>query len=152
VDDSIEARVYRFLVEALSRPCEELRAKKTLSHDLGVEGHDALELFEKFGDEFRVDLSGLYEDGSQYFAAEGVSPAGVLVILGPGALLGFGMELLFARLPAWSCFSVGMLIWLVPFFYFVRRRSRRALQISIEDLIDCAKEGRWSKSPPTRLS
>jgi hypothetical protein len=148
----MEERAYALLVEALSVPREKLAADKTLSHDLGVEGDDAAEFFERFGLEFRVDFSSLYEDCSKYFAAEGVSPAVVLVMLGPGALTGFGMEQLFASLPAWICFSVGMLIWLVPFFYFVRRRSRRALQISIQDLIACANEGRWSELPRTRLS
>jgi hypothetical protein len=152
VDDPIDERVYALLVEELCVPREKLAANKTLSHDLGMEGDDAVEFFEKFGNEFRVDFSSLYEDWNKYFAAEGVSPAVVLVILGPGALIGFGMEQLFAGLPSWICFFVGMSIWLVPFFYFVRRRSRRALQISIQDLIDCANEGRWSKLPPTRLS
>jgi hypothetical protein len=151
VDDSIEERVYALLVEGLSGPREKLAANKTLSHDLGLEGDDAVEFFEKFGHQFRVDFSSLYEDGSKYFAAEGVGPAIMLVMLGPGALAGFGMEQLFSSLPTWICFSVGMLIWLVAFFYFVRRRSRRALQISIQDLIDCAHQGRWSKLPPTRL-
>jgi hypothetical protein len=152
VDDSIEERVYALLVEEVGVPREKLAANKTLSHDLGMEGDDAVEFFEKFGHEFRVDLSSLYEDWSKYFAAEGMSPTVVLVMLGPGALIGFGMEQLLASLPTWICFSVGMLIWLVPFFYFVRRRSRRALQINVQDLIDCANEGRWSKLPPTRLS
>jgi hypothetical protein len=152
VDVSIEERVYALLLEELHVPREKLAANKTLSHDLGMEGDDAAEFFEKFGHEFQVDFSGLYQDWSRYFAADAVSPVVVLIVLGPGALIGFGMERLFARLPTWISFSVGLLIWLVPFFYFVRRRSRRALQISIQDLIDCANEGRWSKLSPTRLS
>lgn len=152
MDDSIEERVYALLVEELHVPREKLAANKTLSHDLGMEGDDAVEFFEKFGHEFQVDFSGLYQDWSRYFAAEGVSPAAVLIMLGPGALIGFGMERLFARLPTWIGFSLGMLIWLFPFLYFLRWRSRRSLQISIQDLMDCANEGRWSKLPPTRLS
>jgi Protein of unknown function (DUF1493) len=57
---------------------EKLRLTATLSGDLGMEGDDAVEFFEKFGTEFAVDLSDLHRDWKFYFFSEGVPLAAAL--------------------------------------------------------------------------
>lgn len=143
--DSIQDRVTALLAEERGIDRGKLTPHSTLSHDLGMEGDDAVEFFQKFRDQFGVDLSKLDEDWNQYFASEGVSPLLVLVMLGPGALVGFAIGRRFPGIATWLCFSFGMLLWLVPFFYFIRRRSKNHPQISVQDLIACAQAGRWTK-------
>jgi hypothetical protein len=150
VHDSLEERVYSLVAEERGMPREELSAGKTLSYDLGMEGDDAVEFFENFERQFNVDLTNLWLNWNRYFAPEGVAPQTALVVLGPGALIGLGLGQAFPRLSTWLCFGFGMVLWVVPFYYFVHRRSRDFPQISVQDLIDCAKAGHWSKLPPPK--
>ena len=69
--DSVNESVYTLLAQELLLPRERLAAHKTLSRDLGMEGDDAVEFFEKFEKEFQVDLSSLWADWNCYFAPEG---------------------------------------------------------------------------------
>lgn len=148
--DFLENRVYALIAEQRGIDRNKLTPASTLSYDLGLEGDDAIEFFQKFRDQFAVDLSKLDEDWNQYFAPEGVSPLTFLITLGPGALLGFGFGRWFPGSPAWLCYCTGILLWFAPFFYFIRRRSKEHPQISIQDLFACAQAGSWTKIPPQR--
>jgi hypothetical protein len=48
--DSIDERVYAFVAEERGVRREKLVSRTTLSHDLGMEGDDAVEFFEQFSE------------------------------------------------------------------------------------------------------
>lgn len=147
---SIEDRVYSLVAEERGICRGKLTRHSTLSHDRGMEGDDAVEFFQKFRNQFAVDLSKLDEDWDEYFAPEGVNPFQGLIVLGPGVLLGFSAIRSLPNVPGWLSFSAGLLLWLIPFFYFTHRRSRSHPQITVQDLITCAQAGRWTKIPSSR--
>lgn len=78
-----EERIYELVVEESGIPREKLTPDSRLSYDLGLEGDDAVEFFEKLEDEFKVDLSRLTQNWNHYFSAEGVSPVMAFIVLGP---------------------------------------------------------------------
>ncbi|HMD39806.1 MAG TPA: DUF1493 family protein [Candidatus Acidoferrum sp.] len=143
--DSIEERVYALVSRGSGIPREKLTSASRLSYDLGMEGDDAVEFFERFADEFKVDLSGLSQDWNRYFAPEGVTLAAALVVIGPILLLSFAIEKIFSGLAFGLSLLLGFLIWIFPFYYFMRRRSQRSPQISIQDLVAYAEGGTWRK-------
>lgn len=68
--DDLEQRVLAFVVRQLAR--EDATLESMLLADLGCDGDDAVELFQKFGTEFAVDLTELYEFWDRHFNAEGM--------------------------------------------------------------------------------
>ena len=52
----LEERIIAFTADEIGVKREEVRFDSTLLHDLAMDGHDAVEFFEKFGTEFNVDL------------------------------------------------------------------------------------------------
>ncbi len=62
MNDLIEGRVYALVAEERAVRREELTPTSTLSHDLGMDGDDAVEFFERFAKEFSVDARQLGED------------------------------------------------------------------------------------------
>ncbi|HEX9198315.1 MAG TPA: DUF1493 family protein [Acidobacteriaceae bacterium] len=50
---------------------------KSLNFDLGVDGDDAVELFEAYSAKFHVDLTPLGEEWDRYFGPEGFSSFGM---------------------------------------------------------------------------
>ena len=50
----LEERIIAFTADEIGVKREEVRFDSTLLHDLAMDGHDAVEFFEKFGTEFNV--------------------------------------------------------------------------------------------------
>ncbi|HEV7382412.1 MAG TPA: DUF1493 family protein [Dyadobacter sp.] len=72
-------RVKSFIIQKYLEfePSLEIDLDTRLSRDLDIEGDDAVDFFEKFEDEFKVDLSNLNLD--IYFHGEGVDPLDLIV-------------------------------------------------------------------------
>ncbi|MGI8978879.1 MAG: DUF1493 family protein [Pirellulaceae bacterium] len=68
----IEQRVVAFVARQCGVDAEKLRPHTTLFGDLRVDGDDGMELLERFGGEFSVDLS--HCDSSRHFGSEGFAP------------------------------------------------------------------------------
>jgi hypothetical protein len=143
----IEDRVYALVSEQTGTDRTKLCPDSTLSHDLGIEGDDAVEFFEHFGQEFGIDMTQLGVDWHRYFSPEGIG-LGTLVIAGVPALLGaFYVNLKFPRLGLLTIILMFVVWWLI-LYCWTRLRGPRGSQISIQDLIDCVRVGKWTKMLP----
>jgi Protein of unknown function (DUF1493) len=145
---SLEDRVYRLVAEDLGIKREKLTAASTLSHDLGVEGDDAVEFFERFAKEFSVDLNELGGDWDAYFSAEGAGLGTALFVLVPSILFATILGLAFPSLPFWLPGIIGFTSWMAAVYFWQKIHPRRHPQISIQDLVNCANAGNWTKALP----
>jgi hypothetical protein len=73
----LEARIVTLLVEETGTRKERVRMCSRLREDIGMDGDDAVEFFEKFGDRFNVDLTDLHDRWGQHFSPEGLFTGGV---------------------------------------------------------------------------
>jgi hypothetical protein len=60
---------------------EEISLDKSVNFDLGMDGDDAVQFFEAFGERLSIDLTSLGEEWDLYFAPEGFSLFGTSEIL-----------------------------------------------------------------------
>jgi hypothetical protein len=153
MEASLQERVLAFVSEQTGVKPEKIRPATTLSHDLGIEGDDAVEFFEKFHTKFAVDLQELGRDWSFYFCPEGVPISGVLVVIIPMALIALVLVEMLPRVPEWLCSIAALVFWmfLIGFWGNWRERSAKTKrpQVAVQDLIDCAHSGVWMKTVPT---
>jgi hypothetical protein len=150
--DSIEDRVYTFVAEERGMRRGKLSPDATLSHDLGIEGDDAVDFFEQFSTKFSVDPNRLNEDWRCYFGSEGIGPVGALYVLVPSVALAWLLRLVAPALPFWVCIGIGLVLWLGTIHYWQKAHPDKwRAQISVQDLIDCAKAGRWIKEVPAEI-
>ena len=147
--ESIEDRVFAFVARELSEPRETFALSTTLLDDLGMDGDDAVEFFQHFAKDFSVDVRMLGADWHYYFGPEGLPPRIGLLIVVPGSIVSILLIRVFPRLPDWMCFLFGFFLWiglLVGWRYF--RPKETGPQITLQDLIDCAKVRVWTKKIP----
>lgn len=114
---SIEEEVTAFVAAQIGVSTERLKARTTLFGDLGVDGDDSDELLVAFTKRFSVDMKSYR--GDRHFGPEGFAP--------------------------WS-----PLLWLASAWRgFAQKESTpesraRLVPVTIQDLIDSARAGRWS--------
>jgi len=117
-----------------------------IAEDLGVDGEDAVEFFKDFGKRFNVDFADLRIRWNQHFAPEGSGSFGYIVVLCLGVTAGFWLHDLFGLIPPW-----GWGIALIVAAILIHRRwfaKDKMLPISVGDLVESARLGRWAKSYP----
>jgi hypothetical protein len=139
--DDVQERVMRFTAQHWPvRENRKLTSDTRLAQDLGMDGDDAVEFFKKFGDEFKVNLDDLYTRWKQHFGSEGAPLlASIVVIL--AIVAGFWLRDLFGVLPAWGW---GVALIAISLLLYQRWRRRRTVPITVRDLIETARSGRWS--------
>ena len=114
---SIEEEVIAFVAANIRVSAARLKARTTLFGDLGVDGDDSDELMVAFTKRFGVDMT-TYR-GDRHFGPEGFAP--------------------------WTPFYWLVLLWRARTEKGSTPESRaRLCPITIQDLIDSAKTGRWS--------
>ena len=150
--NELHDRVLAMVSWATDAKAEKLQLGITLSGDLGMEGDDAVEFFEKFGSEFAQDLTHLYRDWKFYFSHEGVPIVTALLV----AILPVGIAILlerfFPRLHGMVALGIAALLWLPVLVQWSRwRYKNRTVQIAIEDLAQSASTGKWTKAVPEEL-
>jgi hypothetical protein len=148
VAEAIEERVFLFVARERSVKRAKLSLSSRLNQDLGMDGDDAVEFFEKFRREFQVDFDELTERWSEFFGSEGVSLvvglAGIACLVGCVAIAALLYRLIdFLPLLAWEMVTVGC--FLVAMFYWASRRKSPLREITISDLIDAARAGKWER-------
>ena len=149
--DSIADHVYTVLVEHTGASVKKLNPATTLSRDLGIEGDDAIEFFEAFRNAFCVDLARLDQDWHCYFGSEGVGFLTIIIVLAPPFVLAYGMQKLFSGWPFWPPLIAAVIVWVAVMSVRQRFVWKSRPQISVQDLVDCAKVGRWTKTLPGRV-
>jgi Protein of unknown function (DUF1493) len=146
--DSIDERVYALVAEEQGVRREKLVASTTLSHDLGMEGDDAVEFFEQFSQKFAVDLTRLHEDWHCYFGPEGVSVGGMLFVLVPTLGLALVLQHMIPKFSFWVYTVIAFVAWMGAVYFWQKRHPDRYPQIRIQDLIDAVRAGSWTRELP----
>ena len=148
----LQDRVFALVPESTGVRLEKLQATTTLSGDLGMEGDDAVEFFEKFGTEFTIDLTNLFRDWKFYFPPEGVPMATAFLVAIPAAGIAILVKEFFPRLHGMVVLGIGAVLWLTVLTQWSRWRYQNwTPQITINDLIQSASSGKWTKTVPEEV-
>jgi len=152
MEASLQERVLAFVSEQTGVKREKIRLETTLSHDLGIEGDDARELFEEFGRRFAVDLEELGRDWSFYFCPDGLPLSTVLILFVPAISIALILIQIFPRVPDWLWFIAALVFWAGLAGFWGNWRERKAKikrpQVAVEGLVNCAHSGVWMKAVP----
>jgi hypothetical protein len=155
--DSLEHDVRHLVSRQTGIEIERIGLTSTLGMDCGMDGDDAVELFESYEREFHVDISLLWLEWSTYFGSEVWPRWGFILVIIP--LIPAATLMLIAeywaglRLPSWMEFPIflisGMLLWGAwgVRSYWPLQHVFPALkplrQITVADLVEAARRGRW---------
>lgn len=150
--ERVEDRVYALVAEERGIAVDKLTPNSMLSHDLGLDGDDAAEFFETFADEFGVDLAYLEADWHHYFSPEGVGLGTFLIGGAPPLSFALFLNIKFPKFPLWLAMILLAVLWWQVLYLWTRVHGAQGPQISIQDLIDCAKAGRWTKMLPAQTA
>ncbi len=102
--DDIKNRIIKIISETHGNRPESINLTTDLCRDLGIDGDDAVELFERLSDEFKIDFSTM--QWGRHFGPEGFN----------------------------------------PFSMLTRSFWRKEIPITLQDLINSAINGEWTKS------
>ena len=139
---AIEDRVYALLVKELGVKRSKLTPSTTLSRDLGLEGDDAVEFLKNFEKEFSADLKLLRENWNSYFSSESVSPVAYI----PCVIATILFAIVFPQSPPWLSVLLGLLLGFAVLLGWIRVFGKNGPLITVQDLIDCATQGKWTKT------
>jgi acyl carrier protein len=145
----LEERIIAFVAEERGTAGSRVDLDSSLAQDLGMDGDDAVEFFEKFGTEFHIDLTALCGHWNQHFASEGClgePPLGCAVVVVAAAFAGGLLHMAVYRIPAWAS-----IIALIAVFGWICRKffnyyePEEKIPITVQDLVDAAASGKWVK-------
>lgn len=142
--DLVEERVIRFTAQHWPvRKGQKLTSGTRLAQDLGMDGDDAIEFFEKFAAEFKVDLHDLRVHWNQHFAPEGSLSLGAMVAIVLCITAGFWLRDRVDILPAWAWgISLIAIVGLIHYWLTKDKMS----PVTLGDLAESVRLGRWSKT------
>lgn len=141
--DILEDRVQGFTAQHLGVKRSKLSTATRLNRDLGMDGDDAVEFFKDFAAEFQVNLDDLYSRWDQHFGPEGGPSFGFLVIVVACIIAGFWLRDRLVWLPAWA-WGIALIFAVILAYQFWF--AKKMLPITVDDLVEAARSGRWSKS------
>ena len=107
--------VFQMLADKMGVKLKDLRLDRSVNCDIGMDGDDAVEFFEDFGQRFQVDLTPLGEEWDEYFVPEGVN---------------FG-------------FDTGEILTL--FTARAPRKHQKTLPLLLSRVVEAAEKGYWTK-------
>jgi len=117
--------------------------------DFDIDEVETVELFEKFGEQFQVDLAVLRDHWLLYFHPIGMPityPFFIPVVIGTMAYFMFPEAV--ARIPAWgdAILFVAVLWWACRKFHALHIKKK--IPINVQDLVNAGVAGKWTKVPP----
>jgi hypothetical protein len=143
----LEDRIIEFTAEERGMKRKRILLSSRLSHDLGMEGDDGVDFFEKFGKKFSVDLEPLWKHWPRHFGPEfsGLS-LGAIVLVVACVVLGDLLHRAIHRIPGWAAMIalIVVAVWIYNRF-FADRDQPGVIPVTIQDLVDAAKAGKWVK-------
>lgn len=141
----LEERIVAFTAKETGMKAHRIALSSRLSHDLGIDGDDAVKFFDKYGKEFSVDLSALGDHWHQHFKPEGGGPSlGFMVVIVVCVVLGGLVHRAFNRIPGWASMIVLILVFGWAYSRFLTNPDHDAMvPVIVGDLLDAAKEGKW---------
>jgi hypothetical protein len=140
----LEERIIAFVVKETGVQANHVQLDSSLGDDIGMDGDDAVEFFQKFGTKFQVDLGGLYEHWHQHFGPEGGGPSlGCVVVIVVAVVASSLLHDAFKRIPIWL--STIVLIGVFGWVYNKFVAEPQEVSVTVRDLVDAATSGRWVK-------
>jgi acyl carrier protein len=143
----LEERIIEFTAEERGMKREDVELSSSLSDDLGMDGDDAVEFFEKFGKTFSVDLELLWQHWHRHFGPEfsGLS-LGAIVLVVACVVLGDLLHRAFHRIPGWAAMIALIVVAVYAYNrFFADRNPDGVIPTTVQDLVDAAKAGKWVK-------
>ena len=141
--NSLEERVIAMVAEDRGLPVSKITPDKRLLDDLGMDGDDAVEFFEAFGERFGMNLTPLGEHWDRHFGPEGISPLAFFLVVGAIVALSLVVVSIIAGLVWLGLTSGGFLALVVGLGRWGARRRVPHLPVTVGNLIEAAQTGRW---------
>ena len=143
----LEERIVTFAAVERGMKRKRILLTSRLSHDLGMEGDDAVEFFEKFGEDFSVDLAPLGNHWHRHFGPEGggIPSLGAIVLIVACVVVGDLLHLAFHWIPGWAAMIALIVVASWAYFRFFADRNPDVIPVTVQDLVDAAKAGKWVK-------
>jgi hypothetical protein len=143
----LEERIAALLVHETGIKPERVHLATRLTQDIGMDGDDAVEFFEKFAKEFHVDVTALSDHWEQHFLPEGGFPSlGYMVAVGIAVIAGGLLHKMVKWIPMWASMiaALAVSIWVYARF-FTKGHPDWQVPITVQDLVDAATSGKWGK-------
>lgn len=143
----LEDRIIKFAAVERGMKREDIELSSGLSDDLGMDGDDAVEFFEKFGKNFSVDLEPIWQHWHRHFGPEFSGPSlGAIVLIVVCIVLGDLLHRAVNRIPGWAAMIalIVIAVWTYNRF-FADRDQPGMIPVTVQDLVDAAKAGKWVK-------
>ena len=147
----LEEQIVKFIVQQTSINIKKVHLDSRLAQDIGMEGDDAVEFFEKFHEQFHVDLNALETHWDQHFLPEGTSvhPLGCMVMIAVGVVAGGLLHDAFKWIPGWVAMMVLVAIFCLIYSWlyekFFGKPQDEKIPITVQDLVEAASSGTWIK-------
>jgi acyl carrier protein len=148
--NDLEERIVDLLTDQMQVRRSRIQLSTTLADDIGMDGDDAVEFFERFAEKFHVDITALGDHWHRHFGPEGglVSfPPELLFASAAGAVAGLALHEWVLWIPGW----LAVIVFVVAFWpialkiYAIRNPSTDPPKrpITVQDLVDAATTGKW---------
>lgn len=137
---SLEAQVIDLVAEATEVKPEKVLLTTRLLDDLGMDGDDAVEFFNRVHERFGTDLTHLHARWREHFGPEGLPLTAGLVII-PAAAVG-GLVGSVAGLIAGTATAVAVLaasVWAIPKLGLVDKMT----PITVAEVVSAVEAGSW---------
>jgi hypothetical protein len=143
----LEDRIIAFTAKERGMKPNRISLSSRLNHDLGMDGDDAIEFFEKFSKDFEVDVGELKEHWSDHFGPEGTGvPLGALAVIGISVVLGDLLHRFIQWGPIWAWMIALMFVFGWGYLKFLTDHGHDGIMpVTVEDLVIAAKTGTWVK-------
>jgi ribose/xylose/arabinose/galactoside ABC-type transport system permease subunit len=149
MNDDPKATVRKLLIENQGLSKAKVTDHARILHDLGVDGDDAAEIFEKLNAQFGTDFNELNHQWTTFFNTEGVSPRAVLLgipaIIICGGVAGISVAAL--RWPTIIAVLLTLLLFVGGGWLFSRWFGRELHPLTVNGLAEIVRAGRWPADP-----
>jgi len=142
----LEERIVDLIAKETGIKPKKVHLDSRLAQDIGMDGDDAVDFFEKYGEKFHVDLNVLGNHWDRHFLPEGgLPPLGSMVVIGVGVVVGGLLHEAVKWFPMWAAMIVvvALLCWIYGRFFNEPQGDKTP--ITVRDLVDAASSGRWRK-------
>jgi hypothetical protein len=144
--DTLKVEVLKLVVEQTGVVPEKVQLSSRLLHDIGMDGDDAVDFFNRVHERFGTDLTHLHEHWSEHFGPEGISCWYGLVII-PAAVVG-GVVAGVAGLSTFWGVAMALAL-LVALLWAVRRWGPpdRTVPVTVGEVVAAVEAGAWPSRP-----
>jgi hypothetical protein len=107
-----------------------------------MDGDDAVEFFERFRQEFQVDLADLDIHWNQHFVREGGPNFAVMIVIGLCVTAGFWFRHGIGIFPGWAW---GIVLIAIAVLIHQTLTKDTMIPVTVGDLVESVRSGRWNK-------